>query len=166
MVFPLLSYTPSSFVPTLDGVRFLQRTDPEEAAAIAWVTNNTSTGGVVLEAPGISWRSDTSVLSWAAGRPTVVGWPRHELDFHFGEPGMQNEIERRVADVTTIYLTDDPTIARRLLHEYHVKYVFIGPSERQLLSASGAGPGATAKFARLGHRVLSSGASAIYTVDG
>ena len=56
--------------------------------------------------------------------PTVVGWA-HEIGYRGSAI-----YEERVADVDRIY-TGTPRQQARLLREYDVRYVYVGPVERE-----------------------------------
>ena len=89
-------------------------------------------------------------ISVYTGLPTVIQWPRHELQWG-------HRAGRRPADVRTIYSTTDRPLARRLLARYHVRYVVIGRLERADYPSAGL-----AKFARLGPRVFASAGTSVY----
>ena len=57
------------------------------------------------------------------GIPTVAGWS-HEEGYRGVEP-----YRGRVRDVDTIY-TGDPDERARLLEQYDVAYIWVGPAER------------------------------------
>jgi YYY domain-containing protein len=120
---------------TLDATQFVETSHPEYAEAIDWLDEREGTP-VLLEAPGTSFyasgtdgREDV-MYNWNAnpassltGLPTVAGWA-HEVgyrgpDAYYG----------RVADVDAMYTGDAATRAR-LLREYDVRYVWVGPGER------------------------------------
>jgi YYY domain-containing protein len=122
------STTANADGPTLDATRFVDLTHPQEAAAIAWVDSLSGTPNVVTAAPaGYYWRPDegrgASAPSSLTGVPTVAGW-YHERGYRGSEV-----YAARVADVDAIY-TGTPTEQSRLLAEYDVRYVYVGPAER------------------------------------
>ncbi|PSQ43258.1 hypothetical protein BRD17_06650, partial [Halobacteriales archaeon SW_7_68_16] len=124
--------------PTLDGVDYVDRFHPEEAAAIEWlddrpgqptiVTAPTDGGrpyrwdGALGPSPPGSF-SGGSAPSSLTGVPTVAGWS-HEIGYRG-----RAAYERRVADVDAIY-TGDVSTRARLLATYDVDYVYVGPAER------------------------------------
>jgi len=122
------SATANADGPTLDATRFVELSHPREADAIAWVDSLPGTPNVVTAAPaGYLWRPDegrgAAAPSSLTGVPTVAGW-HHERGYR----GTAAYAER-VDDVETIY-TGSPSARVRLLAEYDVRYVYVGPAER------------------------------------
>jgi uncharacterized membrane protein len=115
--------------PTLDARAFVPATHPDEAAAIAWLDDRTGQPHIV-SLPGC-WCNDdprkpyrwVNAPSSLTGLPTVAGWS-HETGYR-GDAAYRE----RVADVETIY-EGRPTDQARLLAEYDVEYVYVGPNER------------------------------------
>jgi uncharacterized membrane protein len=137
--------------PTLDGMKWMERTAPDDAKAIEWLRTSVNGPSVVLEQVGKDFDPEGSGrVSTFTGLPAVMGWAGHEVQWGH-DPG------RRPADVQQIYSTTDMTVARRLLDEYGVRYVFVGSLERKGYAAP-----ALAKFARLGTPVFRSGDTVVY----
>ncbi|HUK13454.1 MAG TPA: DUF2298 domain-containing protein [Thermoanaerobaculaceae bacterium] len=111
---------------TLDGTAYLQRRDPFELAAFDWLNREISGAPVLCEAWGPSYQ-DYSRVSMNTGLPIVLGW-----DYHVYQRGHTwIEIERRKADLATIYgSTDEPRVAAAL-RRYGVAFVFAGQLERR-----------------------------------
>lgn len=137
--------------PTLDGMRWLERSHPGDAAAIGWMNRNVRGNPVILEAAGD--KGLYARVSSYTGLPTVIGSPGHEKQWRNPPPG------GRAQDVATIYRTRDPRRAQSLLHGYDVRYVILGPIER----ATYPGPGLQ-KFAAIGGLVFSHGGTRVYRV--
>jgi uncharacterized membrane protein len=74
-------------------------------------------------------------VSIYTGLPTVLGWDWHETQQRglFGD----QDIQRRAGDVTNMYANPSLEAIRPLLREYGVRYVYIGPLERETYPASG-----------------------------
>jgi YYY domain-containing protein len=109
--------------PTLDATRFVDRYHGGEAPAIDWLDDREGRP-VLVTAPGepvYQWRSAPSVFT---GLPTVVGW-EHEVGYHG-----RDAYDRRVAAVGTVYEGPWPAAAE-LLREHEVRYVYVGPVERE-----------------------------------
>jgi len=87
--------------------------------------------GVILEAVGGSY-SQYARISTHTGLPTVLGWPGHEVQWRGGT----REMGSREADIATLYTTPDWQTARDILTRYHVRYVYLGPLERQTYPVS------------------------------
>jgi YYY domain-containing protein len=116
--------------PTLDGFKDLRRYSPDEFAAVMWLRRSADGLPVILEAEGPEYSLGGRVSSWT-GLPTIVGWPNHEWQ----ERGALAPVLARVADVAMLYQTSDAAVARDLLDRYDVRYVYIGPYERQRYGA-------------------------------
>jgi len=149
--------------PTLDATAFLEEGHPEEAPAIRWLDRREGTP-VIVTAPGLyRWQpadgKGSNAPASLTGLPTVVGWPHHERGFRGPDAG----VGERVADVDAIYTG---TVAERAcgLAEYDVRYVYVGPAERNQYgeeSVDGLGdvPGVDVE------KTFSDGAVVIYGVD-
>jgi len=141
--------------PTLDGLKDVREYSPDEYAAVMWLRRSTDGLPVVLEAEGPEYSLGGRVASWT-GLPAVIGWPNHEWQ----ERGALAPVLARLEDVETLYRTADAAVVRDLLERYDVRYVYIGPYERQRY---GADAGRT--LASLSRLVFESGAVRIYAVD-
>ena len=139
--------------PTLDGMVWLERSSPGDAAAISWLRRSVHGSPTLLEDVGSDFdAAGRGRVSTFTGLPAVAEWPGHELQWGH-DPG------RRDADARLIYRTDNLATARRLLERYHVQYVFVGSLERQDYA-----PSALAKFRRLGTTVFRSEGTVVYRV--
>src|SRR5581483_5372822 len=87
--------------PSLDGAAFLERGRSADAAAIAWLRQQPERE-VVLEAVGGDYQEFARVSTFS-GRPTVIGWIGHELQWR----GQLDEYNRRQQDVETLYRRGD-----------------------------------------------------------
>ena len=128
--------------PTLDGLGWLRARAPGDVGAIEWLRANAPGDAVVLESAG----PDYSVfghgrISTFSGRPTVMGWAGHEVQWAH-DPGS------RLDDVRRIYSAATAAEARPLLARYGVRYVVVGPLERTDYPDTGL-----AKWDQLGRRV-------------
>ena len=108
--------------PTLDGMAFVETAHPSEAAAIAWLDDRSGRPHIV-SAPGkpYQWQNPAASLT---GLPTVVGWTKERI-----YRGM-DAYRERTADVDRIYTADWET-RERLLDEYDVRYIYLGPRETE-----------------------------------
>lgn len=141
---------------TLDGLAYLRQTDPQDYAAARWLSQNVAGTQTVLQADGNSYTLGGRFASWT-GLPTPMGWIFHEEQ----QRGSLSALMQRDADVRTIYTTADTTTALRLLADYRVQYVVVGPYEQQTY---GSGSGLS-KFADIGTLVYTTGnGTAIYRV--
>ena len=108
---------------TLDASAYIQRSNPDEAAAIAYLQS--APDGVILEAVGGSY-TGYARISTNTGLQTVLGWPGHESQWRGG----YEEMGSRQADIETIYTATDWGTAQTLLEKYDVQYIYIGQLER------------------------------------
>ncbi|MFB6146588.1 MAG: DUF2298 domain-containing protein [Halobacteriaceae archaeon] len=108
---------------TLDGLAYVNQTHPDAGAAIAWLDDREGQP-TIASAPGTDPYTWASAPSSLTGVPTLAGW-NHERGYRGGEA-----YARRVAVVETIY-EGPPAASRRLLREYGVAYVYVGPRERE-----------------------------------
>ena len=135
-VFALGNHFRSPADPTLDATHFVERDHPEEAPAIDWLDAREGQP-TLLSAPGTTWHSrgatderERGMYGWNSnpaasmtGVPTVAGW-QHEVGYR-GPDAYYS----RVRDVDTMFL-GTPDEQARLLRQYDVEYVWIGPAER------------------------------------
>jgi DNA-binding beta-propeller fold protein YncE len=61
------------------------------------------------------------------GLPTVLGWDYHVHQRAHAWP----DINRRKADLKTLYTTETKDVARKILENYHVALVYVGKIERR-----------------------------------
>ena len=144
---------------TLDGRAYLQRRSPEEKAAIDWLNRNVGGIPVLVEAYGPSY-ANYSRVSMNTGLPIVLGW-----DYHVYQRGHGwGEINRRKADIQTIYTATDEATVSAALARYHGALVYDGPLERRTYSG-----GNLADFKRwttLLTPLYDNGAVTIFAVNG
>jgi YYY domain-containing protein len=129
--------------PTLDGLGWLRERAPGDVEAISWLRAHTPGSAVVLESVGEDYSAfGHARISTFTGRPTVMGWQGHELQWSH-DPGT------RAADVKTLYTTTDTRAASALIARYGVRYVVVGPIER-----TDYGDAGLVKWDRLGRRAF------------
>jgi uncharacterized membrane protein len=138
---------------TLDGAAYYAAQNPDDMAAIHWLSK--APPGVVVEAVGNSYSpSFHARVSTFSGQPTVLGWPGHESQWRGGSTEMGNRQE----DVDTIYRSSDWKTVQELLNKYQVRYVYVGPLERSTYRVSDT------KFTRYLNVVYQQGQVTIYEV--
>jgi len=117
--------------------------------AITWLQDNIQGSPVILEGRGrlYSWANRVSIYT---GLPTVLGWDWHETQQRglFGD----QDIQRRISDVTNMYNSPSLDAIMPLLQQYNVRYVYVGPFEQETYQGAGL-----AKFDQL---------PAVYSRDG
>ncbi|MEM7127725.1 MAG: DUF2298 domain-containing protein [Chloroflexota bacterium] len=114
--------------PSFDATDFVARYSPNEAAALAWIRENTPFSAMVLEAKGQSYRSDFNRVSTMTGRPTLLGWDGHESQWRgqaFGEMALG-----RAEAIERVYRSGSSTEITQTLIGWEIDYVYVGPKER------------------------------------
>jgi YYY domain-containing protein len=163
-VLPGLVYAPAALASrigvagtsrSLDGIAWLARSTPADAAAIAWLEANVSGNPVVVEASGGSY-SQFARVSSSTGLPTILGWEFHEVQWR----GTADPQRQRQADLATIYGSNDPGTVLAALARYDARYVYVGALEREKY---GAGRPIT-DFSRFLETVYDRNGVAIYRV--
>ena len=122
------SPTANTVGPTLDATAFAEVRHPGEAPAIDYIDSLEGRPTIVTAAPaGYRWQSSegngASAPASLTGAVTVAGW------FHEAQYRSDAAYDARVADVETIY-TGEPAAQRRLIGQYGVEYVYVGPAEQ------------------------------------
>ena len=108
----------------LDGLKFIQNSDPGEYQTINWLLKN-HIEGPILEAVGDDY-SEHGRISSSTGIPTLLGWKGHELQWR----GSSKSINKRELHVAEIYQTADSLRRKYLLDKYGIKYIYVGTRER------------------------------------
>jgi len=121
--------------PTLDGEAFLRRDDAQTLFFGDVLRAAARPGDVLAEAAGPSYREYTR-LCMHTGLPTVVGWQWH-LEQRGQDP---REVRARQGDLVTLYAGDDPSLRRRILEWYHVRWIALGDIERRTYHLRGDDP--------------------------
>ena len=124
----------------LDGRRWLAQTAPGDPAAIDWIREELPGDAVILEAVGDDYSAfGNARISTYTGRPTVMGWQGHELQWSHdvGRPRGEDPRPLRRDDVQTLYTSGDEAVVRDLLGLYEVDYAVIGPLERTTYGNAG-----------------------------
>ena len=109
---------------TLAGLDFLRHSEPDEYAAIMWL-NNRQRAGIIVEAVGDDY-TDYGRISAATARPAVIGWEGHQRQWRGDDPALSG----RRDDVAAIYEIDESARVQNLLSRYDVRWVIVGPRER------------------------------------
>jgi YYY domain-containing protein len=123
--------------PTLDGLSYLRRSDPADAAAIDWLRTHVPPTAVVLEASGGSYSPEgAGRISMSTGNPTLLGWDFHEMQWR-GE-AYQELAAGRPEALTQIYRTARAEELPGLLDRWGIDYVYVGALERDKYKVSDA----------------------------
>jgi len=146
--------------PTLNGLAFVERTNPAESEAISWLNDNVGGAPVIVEAFG-GWEAGLFTYYWRVsartGLPTILGSPHHELQWR----GSADGFWEREHDINLIYESVDIGQVEALLEKYDVTYVYVGDLERQQYGAA-----AGEKFADFMDVVFENEGVTIYQVRG
>ncbi|MBU0510201.1 MAG: hypothetical protein KJ638_00675 [Chloroflexi bacterium] len=146
----------------LDGTAYVARSNPDEKAAMQWLTD--APAGVVAESVGGSY-SGFARMSIHSGQPTVLGWDFHEMQWRGGS----EEMGSRRVDIERLYCTSHWDEAEIILHQYNIRYVVVGTMERTAYGAgtSACPPGLSEiKFIQNLLPVFQQGSVTIYEVPG
>ncbi len=148
---------------TLNGLAQVERDQPADTKAIAWVRANTPGDAVILEAPGGGYNTRNALVAMTTGRQTVVGWwGSHELQWRGGQPEVLKVLSERDREATTIYTALDAEEAQPLLDKYGVDYVYVSAREQELIAKNAAPPAALTKFAEFMEQVYNADGVTIY----
>jgi hypothetical protein len=110
----------------LDGIVWLKDQYPQDHEIVQYFNTRVEGQPVILEAQGDSY-TDYNRVSAYTGLPTVAGWWVHEWLWR----GSADVVGSRIPDIETIYNTDDPAVAQRLLQKYNVDYVVVSGLEKE-----------------------------------
>jgi len=116
--------------PTLDGAAHLERSEPEDVAAIHWL--QTAPLGVVAEANSVQTYSYYARVSTYSGQPSVLGWPGHEGQWRGGF----TEQGSRAEDLKRLYSTNSWDEAQAIIAQYNIRFIYVGNLERSTYSVS------------------------------
>jgi uncharacterized membrane protein len=109
---------------TLDGLAVHERWKGDQMAAIEWLDERQGRP-TVAEAPGRSQYRWTSPASTMTGLPALVGWTHHQENYRGSD-----RVDRRAVAADRVFV-DRWESARRVLREHDVRYVYVGPNERE-----------------------------------
>jgi YYY domain-containing protein len=110
--------------PTLNGLAFLERNNPSEYEAIAWLNAEVGDAPVIVEALDGDCTNYSRVSS-RTGLPTILGCPGHESLWRGG-----SDFPERREDINLIYNRLDIDLVKELLAKYNATYVYVGHLER------------------------------------
>lgn len=109
----------------VDGLAFLEQTDPASYHALMWLWENASEEDVMLAAGGCEWYAAIGRPSAASGVPSIIGWDGHERQWHLGDADIVNQLPERIDAVNSLF--SRPT--DEVLDAYDVSLIFIGRTE-------------------------------------
>ena len=120
--------------PSLNALRDLHRYDPARAAAVDWIRRHTDPEAVIAEAPGISYRPETSWVGGLTGRPTLMGWQGHEAQWRGRE--FTTRASARVDALEGMYIRRGMDDIVALMRLWDVEFLLLGPTEESRFAVS------------------------------
>jgi len=105
---------------TLDGAYLYPESDAQGAA---WLRN--APYGVIAEAVGGSYSTEHARMATYSGKPNVLGWDFHEIQWRGGA----DLVMPRKEAVATLYCTYKWENAKAILDTYQIRYVVVGDVE-------------------------------------
>jgi uncharacterized membrane protein len=133
-----------------------------DAQAIAWLNAHVTGDTVIVEGAQYDEYTHNGRVSAFTGLPTLMGWGGHEFQWRYNwlqQPGRADTIRQRLNAVAKIYTDTNDQQVLALLHQYSVRYVYVGAAERQLYPSADLG-----RFATFLHTVYHSADVTIYAV--
>lgn len=122
---------------SLDGTAYMN-SDPVnqgDAQAIAWLNAHVTSNPVIVEGAKYDEYTHYGRISAFTGLPAVLGWGGHEVQWRYNwlqQPGRGDVIGQRLNAVTQIYTNPSEQQVLAQLHQYSVRYVYVGAAEHQL----------------------------------
>jgi uncharacterized membrane protein len=116
----------SGYEPTLNGLAFLEKSNPSEYEAIEWLNREVDGAPVIVEASKDEG-FEAFRISSRTGLPTILGSPGRERLWR----GSDILFRGRVEDINRIYQSEDIGEVQKLLEKYGVTYVYVGARERE-----------------------------------
>ncbi|MQF64522.1 hypothetical protein FIM04_00145 [SAR202 cluster bacterium AC-409-J13_OGT_754m] len=110
---------------TLDGLAFTRDNVIGEYESIVKIRDEFPHGRL-LEAVGDDYTAYGRIAS-STGLASPLNWPGHQIQWR----GSDFDFVHREVDIGTIYQSEDPTLVEKLLDKYQIKYVYLGPRERE-----------------------------------
>ena len=129
----------------IDGLAWLQASDPDEYAITRWVAANTPPGAVVIEATGRRWAidaagnrtmvdanvdyTDAGRIASRTGRQTPIGWYFHEIQWRGDSEANRSRLLQRQDAVDSAYLTTSPDRVVSVMRDFGAEYLVVGAVE-------------------------------------
>ena len=149
LVYPLLAVfnrTEGFSRPTaIDGLAWLQASDPDEYALTRWVAAQTPPGAVVIEATGRRWAidaggnrtmvdanvdyTDAGRIASRTGRQAPIGWYFHEIQWRGDSEANRSRLLQRQDAVDSAYLTTSPDRVVSVMRDFGADYLVVGAVE-------------------------------------
>ncbi|HTC20706.1 MAG TPA: hypothetical protein VK859_07660, partial [bacterium] len=123
--FPTLRQQWTSYAEnlTLNGLAYMPRVNPYDAAAIRFMNEHIPGQPCLLEFVGEGYNSWGSRFSIFTGIPALMGWDGHVKEWVSGRPDLDEDVTRRFQATEEIFRTPDPQLAKKYLDAYGVRLV-------------------------------------------
>jgi len=112
---------------TLNGLEFVKRVNPADAAAIRFLNDHIPGQPCLVEFVGGRYEGWSSRYSIFTGIPALMGWD--EVDEWVGAR-LGNDIQKRRSASHLIFQTNDSSLAKKYLDAYGVRLVIVGMAEK------------------------------------
>jgi len=123
---------------TFDGLAFLAREAPDELAAARWLQANVRPEERVLTGFCNCDYERIARPASISGVQTLLGiLDGHERVWRSGIPEQMAVMELRERDIPAMYTATDPEAALSLLRTHQIRYIYVGPRERELHGEAG-----------------------------
>lgn len=127
----------TSNIPTLDGIDYLNHSEPERnlLEAVRWLNQNVAGPAVIAEAftnqgydymPGDGPTSTRVCM--LTGLPTLLGWPHHTKQRGHSDL----EVAERARDLRQLYTTEDEAEAQAICERYDIRFLYCGYFENRM----------------------------------
>lgn len=129
----------------IDGLAWLERSDPGEYALIRWVAENTPPSAVIIEASGRRWAldaqgnrtmvnpnvdyTDAGRIASRTGRRAPIGWYFHEIQWRGDSEANRREFIARQDAVDDAYVSGSPERVLAVMQEFGADYLVVGRQE-------------------------------------
>jgi len=128
--------------PELDAVRYYASVNRDEYRLIEWIADTIRGKPAVAEGcRALDSYTVQSRIATFTGLCTVLAWPQHEGNWRSRVRSSLNrgeivdiwgEMNRRIADLETLFTTRDDALIREIIGRYQIEYIVIGRWERAL----------------------------------
>ncbi|HVZ80968.1 MAG TPA: DUF2298 domain-containing protein [bacterium] len=123
-------WTGSAEPLTLNGLEYIAKANPYDAAAIRFLNQYVPDQPCLLEFVGEGYNSWGSRFSIFTGIPALMGWDGHVREWVTGRQDLTEDVGQRFQATEQIFRTPDPAVAKKYLDAYGVRLVMIGTVER------------------------------------
>ncbi len=123
-------WTGSAESLSLNGLEYIAKANPYDAAAIRFLNQRVPDQPCLLEFVGEGYNSWGSRFSIFTGIPALMGWDGHVREWVTGRPDLAEDVGQRFQATEQIFRTTDTALAKKYLDAYGVRLVMVGTVER------------------------------------